>query len=403
MTSLMSKAIWIINEYAGSPEYGLNFRHYYLAREFKRHGFHVTIISASFSHLLRKYPVTNGMFTREEIGGIPYIWVKVPHYSESNSPRRILKWLAFSSKLLFLPELPKPQAVIASPTATFPIIPAYFLARKHKAKFVLEIRDIWPLSIVELGKISKSHPLILIMSYLEKFGIKKCNHLVSNLSNYDRYLKQKGFTRHFEYIPNGVELDEVTNGRPLNETCKSLLPKEGFVVGYAGSIGCANALQYLVLAAQDLYNQDIKIVVVGDGQEKEKLRHMAKNLDHVYLLPSIPKEEVQELLKRFDICYIGWNDFKMYDYGIAANKLFEYMFAAKPILSSCNNHTDIVEKTGCGMTVEAENPQSIAQGIMKMYEMPQEKRFKMGLKGKEYVLKHHLYSKLADDYVKLLE
>ena len=95
----MTKNIWVINEYAGSPEYGMTFRHYYLAKEFVKKGNSVTIITASYSHFLKKYPkMDNKTYQTEDIDGITYLWIKALKYAKSFDKRRVLKWFQFVAK-----------------------------------------------------------------------------------------------------------------------------------------------------------------------------------------------------------------------------------------------------------------------------------------------------------------
>lgn len=210
----MNKTIWIINEYAGSPYHGMSYRHYYLAREMAKQGAKPVIVSASYSHLLNKLPDQQ----EELIDGIQYRWLKVPRYSESQSKWRVLKWLVFSFKLLFLPffRLPAPDYIIVSPTALFPVLPAFFLAKKFKAKLIFEVRDIWPLTLIEIGGYRPSHPFIRLMSWMERFALEKSDLIVSNLQNYGSHIRSLGIDRDFVWISNGIDLDEVTGAVPLD-------------------------------------------------------------------------------------------------------------------------------------------------------------------------------------------
>ncbi|PSM52612.1 hypothetical protein [Campylobacter blaseri] len=133
--------IWIINEYAGSQYHGMEFRHYYLAKEFlNEHS--VTIISSSYSHLLEKLPTKNIEF----IDGVEYLWLKMPKYGNAHSKKRVLKWFLFAFKCFFLPlKLSKPDIIIVSPIAPFSILPSWLISKFYKSKLIYEIRDIWHL------------------------------------------------------------------------------------------------------------------------------------------------------------------------------------------------------------------------------------------------------------------
>jgi len=128
------KTIWIINDYAGSPYHGMVFRHYYLAKEWVKKGYNVYIISATYSHYFKKLPPSKDIYNFEEIDEINYIWIKVPKYKNSIDKKRVLKWFVFSFNLLgflFNKKIKKPDIIISSPTAPFPIIPSYLFSKKY--------------------------------------------------------------------------------------------------------------------------------------------------------------------------------------------------------------------------------------------------------------------------------
>ena len=397
----MNKCIWIINEYAGSPHHGMEFRHYYLAKELIKLGHDVTIISASFSHLFKKLPEVKSKYTFEEIDGINYLWVKVNKYGNAHNKMRALKWLKFSYSLLRLPlkQLSKPDSIIISSTQPFPILPVYLINRKIKAKLITEIKDIWPLTLISLGTFSQHHPIIKLMGFFEKFALKKSDIIVSNLPNYGAHIKNLGIKKEFVYIPNGIDIDGIRNIEPLDNDTFQKIPTNKFIVGYAGTVGVANALEHIISAAELLTSYtDIFFVFVGDGQEKEKLIKLSSHLKNIIFIESIPKTQVHSFLALLDICYIGWLKKELYKFGIAANKLFDYMYSGKPILQSIDTKKDLISMANCGLSVEAENPRAIADGILKLYKMPAESRKKLGENGRAFVLKYHTYKKLAQKY-----
>ena len=401
----MSKTIYFINDYAGSRYHGMEFRNYYFAKEFVKLGHKVYIVSASYMHLFKKLPEVKENYTFEEIDGINYVWVKVPKYGESTNKKRVLKWFTFTTKLFFLPlsKMDKPDVIIASPMAPFLVLPAYKLAKKFNAKFIYEVKDIWPLSIVELGSISPNNPLIKAMSWCERFAIDKADTVVSSLQNYGEHLtKDLQIKKDFVWINNGIDLDEMQNIKPLSKEIKNKIPKDKFIVGYTGTIGIANALEFLFEAAKNLQEyKDILFVIVGDGKEKKNLLQNY-NLDNILFIEPIEKSQVQSMLELFDICFIGWNKEKLYRYGISANKIFDYMYSAKPILNAFSGNRDVVKIANCGITVEAENSHAIKEGVLELFHMNKDERVKLGQNGKKYVLEHFTYEKLAKKFDKLL-
>lgn len=401
----MGKTIYFINDYAGSRYHGMEFRNYYYAKEFVKLGFTVYIISASYMHLFKKLPKVDSNFTEEKIDGINYIWVKVQNYGESTNKKRVLKWFTFTLKLLALPlkNMKKPDIVIASPMAPFLTIPAYRLAKKFNAKFIYEVKDIWPLSIIELGNISPSNPLIKAMSWCEKFGIEKSDLVVSSLQNYGEHLKNLGVEKNFVWLNNGIDLDEMQKIEKLPSDVIDKLPKDKFIIGYTGTVGIANALEYFCKAASLLQeNKNIAFVIVGDGKLKEDLENRYSNLENLYFINPIKKEQVQSMLAYFDVCYIGLKQENLFKYGVSPNKLFDYMYSAKPILYAINSgKSNIVKLANSGVSIQAESSKAILNGILDLYNMTKNRRKELGINGKMYVLENFTYEKLAKRYSKL--
>lgn len=405
----MQKTIWIINQYAGSPHHGMNFRSYYLAKELINEGSEVTIFSGSFSHLFSNSPQVSSTFTKESLDGIDYIWVKTPKYEASKSFKRLVSMLIFSLKLfLFNPfSLKKPDVIIISSLSLFPILNAYLWSKLLKTKLIFEVRDIWPLTLIELGNVSKYNPLVLLLAWLEKLGYKKADYVVSLLPKAKEHMIAKGLDeKKFIYIPNGINLQELKNPEPLEPHIISQIPQNKFIVGYAGTLGIANALEYFLEAALLLENQtDIHFVLVGNGSEKESLVNYTKTkqLYNVTFIDAIAKKQIQSMLQYFDICYIGWHHYPLYRFGISANKLYDYMYAQKPILHSVDAGNDPIAEAECGISVAPENIQEIVNAILEFYQMNDDERATLGKKAKEYVVKHHSYEILALKYKKLFQ
>jgi len=400
------KSIWIINEYAGSPYHGMVFRHYYLSKELLKLGYNVTIISASYSHLFRSLTVVKKRFTFEIIDGINYLWIKVPKYKNSNDKKRVLKWFIFSIYLFFIPikKLKKPDYILLSCPGILITIPSLYLSKKFNSHLIFEVRDIWPLSLIELGGYSKNNIFIKLLSFCENLAIRKNDLIISVLPNYGEYLKEKGFDKKFIYIPNGIDLEEMQKIELLSEDIKNQIPKDKFIVAYTGTIGKANSLDYFIEAAKILKDyEDILFLIVGEGGEKERLKKIAEGFDNIKFLPSISKTMVQNLLFHVDICYIGWKKLKLYKFGISPNKIFDYMYSGKTIIQSIDTKNDPISLANCGINVEPENPVAIADAVLKFYNMKPEERKKIGDNGRRYVLENHTYDKLAFKLYKILK
>jgi len=389
-----NKNIWIINQYAGSAIHGMTFRSYFLAKEFiKRH--RVTIFSSSFSHVMSNPPSVSKTYTKENINGVEYLWLKVPTYNSSKSLGRVLSMFIFLYRLFFLnvKKLDNPDVIIVSSASPLPIWKAYFWAKRFNSKLIFEVRDIWPLSIMELGDFKKNNPFVVLLQITENFAYRVSDYVVSVLPNAFEHMKNHGLDLlRFKYIPNGIKIETLIKTDKIN--------KDVFKIGYAGTLGIANALKYLIYAAHLIKESNIEIHLLGNGPEKKALMKMVKdkNISNVYFHDAVPKNKVGIFLARMDVLFIGWHFSKIYRFGISANKLFDYLASAKPIIHSVDACNDPVLEARAGISVKPENSKEIAHAILKLYKMPESKRNELGQNGRVYVEKYHSYEQLAKQY-----
>lgn len=397
----------IINHYAGSKIHGMEYRPFYLAKEWVRLGHKVSIVAASFSHLHSQSPNINGDITEEVIEGIRYFWIKTPKY-RGNGIGRVLNMLVFSwmlfrhkSKIMFSCN---PDLVIASSPHPFTIFGASKIAHTSKAKLFFEVRDIWPLTLIELGGMSRFHPFVMLTQWAENFAYRVSDRVISLLPRSESYMKEHGMAAEkFIYLPNGIDIIEWQNDHKapatiLHASMLSQLKQEGkFIVGYAGSHGMANGLYTFIEAASLLQSQTIVFVLVGQGPEKKNLQQkvLQAGMKNVLFLPSVQKSHIPGLLSFMDVLYIGLKDESLFRFGVSPNKLMDYMMAAKPVIHAIKAGNDMVSECGCGISVPPENSEAIAKAVIQLMGMTPTERKKMGLRGKQYVSTYHDYRVLA--------
>lgn len=386
------------------------YRSYYLAREWVRLGHKVSIVAASFSHLRTHETDTVGSVTKEEIDGIQYIWLKTPRY-QGNSIRRVLSMMVFSLQLvLFKSKIVsdcKPDLVIASSPQPFIIFGAKRIACSSCAKLIFEVRDLWPLSLCEVGGISPRHPFMAMMQWVEDYALRVSDKVTSTLPKADGYMISRGMPADkFCYVANGIDVTEWGKNEGSlpsehNDVLCKLKNAGRFVVGYAGAHGIPNALDSLVDAAALLQDFPVTVVMVGQGIKKEHLRARAGELgiENIEFLPPVPKLSMPELLEKFDVLFIGWLKSPVYRFGISPNKLFDYMMAAKPVVHSVDAGNDLVAESGCGISVPPEDPKAISDTIIRLFNMAAAEREAMGSSGRNYVLARHDYRALARHYL----
>lgn len=403
---MSNKVIWVLNQTAGKPDSGWGERHYNFSKYWIKKGYAVKIISGSYNHLFTNQPKTsNKTFTLEKVeDGITFCWVKIPKY-DGGSVFKLWSMIVFAFKIIFLKSslIEKPTIIIVSSMPIFQILSGIYLKRKFKAKkLFFEIRDLWPLTPMYLSGFSKYHPMILIMKWIEKRGYKKSDKIISLLPNAHSYINNiSGNPSKFHWISNGIDTNLLKN-KQLPESILKIIPTNKFIVGYTGTMGMANALEYLIKASLELEkNKNIHFVLVGDGYLKAKLIDLTSNSTNITFIKKIDKNQIQNMLTLFDICFIGRNDTKLFDYGVASNKYFDYMLASKPILESSNTIKSPAELAECGLLVNPESSKAIVEGIIKLKSMEPLKLSELGEKGYRYVKKYHNFDYLSEQYLKL--
>jgi glycosyltransferase involved in cell wall biosynthesis len=400
--------IVIINHYAGGTRFGMEFRPFYLAKEWVKTGHNVIIVAASYAHLRSRQPEVNGPVTRENVDGVDYLWLKTNQY-HGNGLARILSMLIFITRLYFIKKQLrtfKPDLIIASSTYPMDSFPAKWLSVRLKCKFCFEVHDLWPLSPIEFGGYSKWHPFIMLVQWAEDYAYRHADFVVSLLPAAKSYMISRGMKEEkFTYIPNGIALEEWNEkGGAVPDQHASLIKdlkrENKFVVGFAGSHGIANSLNSLISAC-NFMDKDIAVVFIGEGPEKKNLIKQAKDEGHnnVYFLPAVSKTVIPALLKEFDALYVAFQKQSLLRFGISPNKMFDYMMAQKPIIQAIEAGNNMVRDYDCGIDVTPEDPEAIAKGIIALRNMPSEQRLQMGKNGLKAVLAFHNYKILAQKFL----
>ncbi|MEM0488466.1 MAG: glycosyltransferase family 4 protein [Candidatus Bathyarchaeia archaeon] len=403
--------IWIFNQYAVTPDLPGGTRHYDLGQELARRGHHVVIIATSFHHHMHKETrlKPGERWKIENVNGVKFVWLRTPSYWR-NDWRRVWNMLVFAlrawrfgQKLPKLaPEVGRPEVVIGSSPHLLIPLAAYWVARHYRVPFVMEVRDLWPQTIIDMGKLSATHPIIKVLQALERFLYRQAKLIITVLPQAHKYITALGIPQErIFWIPNGVDLSRFGNLEPPSAVA------EIFKVMYLGAHGQANALDVLIHAAkvvQDRGFAEIRFILVGEGPEKPRLMALAQELRlaNVEFREPVPKNEVPTLLHTADATIFILHDITLYKYGISLNKLFDYLAAGKPVVIAGKPANNPVEEARCGLTVPPREPQALAEAVIKLYQMPREEREAMGRRGREYVEKHHNITRLAEHLEKAL-
>ena len=403
--------ILLINHYAGSPVHGMEFRPYYLARQWIAAGHEVRILAASQSHLRTSAPQLHGRSELEQdIDGIHYHWVATPPY-RANGIARAGNMAAFVWHLQRhakrLARTWRPNLVIASSTYPLDIWPARRIATLAGATLVYEVHDLWPLTPIELGGMSARHPFIMLLQSAEDYACRHAERVVSILPKAGQHLVARGMAPHkLHVIPNGINPDDWREPHaPLDAALAARLAplraRGHSIVGYAGHHGLANALDMLLAVASRMRHLPISFVLAGAGPCKLELQAhaLALGLTQVLFVDPVPKAQIPALLGQFDLAYLGWRRHSLYRFGIAPNKLSDYMMAALPVVHAVEAGNDPVADTGCGLSVAPDDPDAVAAAITSLLDCAPARRRELGQRGRQHVLDHLSYPVLGQRFL----
>lgn len=399
---MKKKTVWIVNQYASTLDVGFGGRSYFLAEELAKRGYKINVFACSSWNLFHNQATVKGKYFVSMTDPFKFTWFKGIHYTNSHSIKRIINWLIFSFKFLLygLKSKEKPDVIICSVQPLFYWPVCWILARKFKSKLIIDVRDIWPLTLIKLGGISKFHPFVMFLNVIENWSYKYSDLVISPIRYLDRHIADKNIKGSpFHFIANGFKPT-----KDKMKTPKIKLPDAQFTVMYCGTVGLSNAVHTLVDAANLLKEQDVSVVIIGEGGEKESLVQQVndENLKNVHFIPAMPRDDVQAMMKKADALYIGARDTDLYKYGVSPNKLFEYFNAKRPVLFSINSEFQPVEEANSGIVVPPEQPEKLAEAILCLSNMTSKQRDKLGRNGYDYAHKHFTYEKIAKKLEALL-
>ena len=400
--------ILYIEHYAGSPEMGMEFRPYYLAREWVKMGHHVRIVAGDYSHLRIRNPAVEKNFQTETTDGIDYVWIKTGQYT-GNGAARALTMFRFVWKLWknakMIAENWKPEVIITSSTYPLDTYAGQRIKKKTKnhALLIHEVHDMWPITLIELGGMKKSNPFVQLIQMGENSFCRHSDYVVSLLCAAKDYFVEHGMKpEKFKVVMNGIVLDEWENAKPLPEEHKQKLDalhmQGKFVVCFFGSITKSYAIDYLLDAVEKLNGARAAVVIVGEGNQKEELMRRTAGREDSVFLPKISKGSIPSLLEEADCCYVGALHNDMFRFGICMNKLFDSMMSGKPILYAVDAPNNFITDYDCGISVKAEDADALADGLSKMLSLSPAERNRMGQNGRNAVLNHFTYEKLAKQF-----
>ncbi|QYR56212.1 glycosyltransferase family 4 protein [Fusobacterium vincentii] len=397
------KNIWFINEHDAPPEFEKTRRRYDMCKYLLRLGkYKLHIICGAFLHgTQNKYTYGKNQKKNVNIDGIDVHILKGVKYS--SNIKRIFSMLIFMLRVIFFkfPKDNKPEIIYASSPHLFAALGALILAKKNKAKYILEIRDLWPETWVQMKIIKKNGIIHKFFLKLEKYLYKKADRIIFLGENFN-YILSLGIDKNKIYtVSNGVDLEEFDKN--MNSPIK--LDIEKFNITYTGAVGIANNLDELLDLAKLIDNDAIIFNIVGHGPLKEHLKNRVEKekILNVKFYEPIDKIFVPSLLKSSDILIVLLLNIDLYKVGMSLNKVFEYLASSRPILFYGNTVSDYVARSNSGISVPAGEILKLRDACLKLYNMSTEEREELGRNGRNYVEENFDWRVLANKVDQIIE
>lgn len=399
--------ILIIHQAFASLDEPGGTRHHEFARLLSAHGHQVTVIASPVSYItgapLHLSPFSGKTGREKEGGQVRVLRASVYSAHHKSFAHRVLAFISFMASSFWLGlGVREVDLVWGTSPPIFQGVTAWALARLKGARFLFEVRDLWPQFAIAVGVLT--NPLLIRASeWLERFLYRHADRVMVNSPGFDEHVRVRGAKR-VELIPNGSDpsmFDPVDEGAPFRT--RHLLAGK-FVALYAGAHGMSNDLGVVLEAAKMLEGTGIQIVLLGDGKEKANLQAQAgkMGLTNVTFVPPVPKSEMPGALAAADACIAILKPLDEYK-TTYPNKVFDYMAAGRPVALAIDGVIrEVVEAAGCGIFVQPGDPSALAEAIQRL-AADKKKARKMGLNGRAYLEKHFSRAAIGEKLLRLLD
>lgn len=410
------KKVWLINAAAMPPKYEARIQTLKRAQYLRSHGFGVTIISGSYLHNtdINLIDDKSPFKVVEYEDGHKFVHIRTSNYS-SNGIARIYSILEFYFRLWwYAPSFEKPNFISHIAAVPFGNI-TYFVARKLKAKFIVDVVDLWPESFVAYGLVSKNNPLLKLAYWAEYWLYKKADLLIFSMEGGKDYIKEKKWDiqqggkidiNKVFYINNGVDLKDFDfNKINYKISDEELENDQLFKVIYIGSIRLANNVMQFVEAAEYLKDiTDIKFLIYGDGEDRPILEQYCKEKqlkNIVFKQKWVELKYVPYILSKSSLNVLNYKPSSILRYGGSQSKSFQYMASGKPICANVKMNYCPIEKFNIGIAEEFMDSKEYADAILSFYKM-EENAYNIICSNAREASKNYDYKLLTERYVELI-
>ncbi|MZQ74572.1 MAG: glycosyltransferase [Peptoclostridium sp.] len=396
------KNIWVFHHYATPPTMNGFTRPYNFAVHMNEEGFKTTVFAASYLHFSDLNLIEDDRdFVTETHSDVEFVFVKTPSSAKSTIAR-VKNMLTYYLRLFSatnkysIETKEKPDVIYASSPHPLALIAGIKVAKKYEVPCIVEVRDLWPETIFAFGKAKENSLLGRFLIAGEHWIYKKADAIIFLKEGDIDYLKEKKWLNSHggdieiqkcHYINNGVDL-EAFNKQISEETFKDNdLNNDKFNVVYTGAIRPINNVGNILDAAKLLLDkEEIQFLIYGDGNQLEMLTKRVKDekITNVKMKGYVDKKHMPYVLSKSSVNILNYSQSKYnWSRGNSSNKLFEYMASGKSIISTVKMGYSPIEKYDCGVSLEEDTPEALAEAILKIHNMSKDRYNKISENAKK--------------------
>ena len=361
--------ILYIHQYFTTPEGSGGTRSYWISQELIKRGHHVTMLCSD------RKGVSEESVVRKDVDGIEVVYVKVPYDQKMGVFKRLMSFLKFMFRSTWIAIKEKEvDLIIATSTPLTVGFPALVVKKFKGTPYLFEVRDLWPEVPIQMGAL-KNKLIQKLAIWFEKTIYKNASHIVAlSPGMYDGVIKHKIEENKVSMIPNMSKIDIFWNREKDPELIEKLnLKPTSFKVVYFGAMGLANGMDYIIEGINHLKDEkEIEFLFMGFGATVSQLIEKCKNLgiENAHFLGSFPLKELSEIVNLCDLSLITFSNIPILATN-SPNKLFDSLSAGKAVVVNSPGWTKtMVEEHNCGVFVDPEKPQELAEKILFLKSNP---------------------------------
>ena len=348
--------------------------------------------------------------TEEEMDGMRVLRVRTFIAANAGTAKRIANFLSFMvSATLRALFLAKPDAVIATSPQFFCGWAGVLVAKLRRVPLVLEIRDLWPESIVTVGAMRKG-VVIRLLEWLEQRMYRAADRIVTVGEGYRQQLIERGVQAELiEVVPNGADLDVFVPERKSRQVQERYqVPEDVFTVAFVGTIGMASGLDCVVDAAEKMAAKraarPVRFLLVGDGAERQRLETEVRRrkLDNVIFTGLVDKVCVREILSFADACLVHLRRADLFE-TVLPSKMFEAFAMQRPVILGLDGEArKLMEEADAGVAIPPEDSDALMRAIELLADDPG-LCDRLGKNGRRFVRERFSRDQLAEEYRAILD